>query len=94
MALSANQPRSRTVAPCSVALGALIAAFADLGVTLNPEVLVLHFLPPLLLLDGWHIPKEGLLRDKNVIIELALGLIVFTVVGVGLLVRWMIPAML
>jgi hypothetical protein len=32
---------------------------------------------------GWRIPKEGLLRDKGTILELALGLVVFTVVGVG-----------
>lgn len=76
-----------------IALGALIAAVADLGVTLKPEIFFLLFLPPLLFLDGWRIPKEGLLRDRNAILELALGLVVFTVAGVGLLVNWMIPAM-
>ena len=31
----------------------------------------------------WRIPKDGLLRDKTMILELALGLVVFTVLGAG-----------
>ena len=76
-----------------IALGALIAAVADFGVTLDPHIFFLLFLPPLLFLDGWRIPKEGLFRDKGTILELALGLVVFTVLGVGLFINWMIPSM-
>ena len=53
----------------------------------------LLFLPPLLFLDGWRIPKQGLFRDKGAILELAFGLVVFTVIGAGLLIHWMIPVM-
>ncbi|MEJ0024386.1 MAG: Na+/H+ antiporter [Rhizomicrobium sp.] len=76
-----------------IGLGAVIAAFAHSGVALNPDIFFLLFLPPLLFLDGWRIPKEGLFRDKGTILELALGLVVFTVVGLGFFVHWMIPAM-
>lgn len=76
-----------------IALGALIAAVADFGVTLEPHIFFLLFLPPLLFLDGWRIPKEGLFRDKGTILELSLGLVVFTVLGVGLFINWMIPSM-
>ncbi|MEP7453864.1 Na+/H+ antiporter [Phyllobacterium sp. SB3] len=76
-----------------IALGAAIASVATLRVELSPEIFFLLFLPPLLFLDGWRIPKEGLLRDKGTILELALGLVVFTVIGVGFLIHWMIPAM-
>jgi CPA1 family monovalent cation:H+ antiporter len=76
-----------------IALGALVAAALGSGVELEPEVFFLLFLPPLLFLDGWRIPKEGLMRDRAVILELALGLVVFTVLGVGLLIKWMIPTM-
>jgi CPA1 family monovalent cation:H+ antiporter len=62
-------------------------------VRLDPDIFFLLFLPPLLFLDGWRIPKEGLLRDKGTILELALGLVIFTVIGVGLFIHWMIPAM-
>jgi len=75
-----------------IALGAFIASMANLGVKLRPDIFFLLFLPPLLFLDGWRIPKGGLFRDKGTILELALGLVVLTVVCVGYLINWMIPA--
>ncbi|ADP70814.1 Na+/H+ antiporter [Rhodomicrobium vannielii ATCC 17100] len=76
-----------------IALGAAIANVADLGVELKPDIFFLLFLPPLLFLDGWRIPKEGLFRDANAILELSFGLVIFTVLGVGLFVHWLIPSM-
>ena len=76
-----------------IALGAVIAGVFKRGVTLDPHIFFLLFLPPLLFLDGWRIPKEGLLRDKAAILEMSLGLVIFTVVGAGFLIHWMIPAM-
>jgi CPA1 family monovalent cation:H+ antiporter len=76
-----------------IALGAVITSVFHQGVSLDPELFFLLFLPPLLFLDGWRIPKEGLLRDRFTILELALGLVIFTVVGLGFLIHWMIPAM-
>jgi CPA1 family monovalent cation:H+ antiporter len=46
-----------------IALGSIIAAVANLGVALKPDIFFLLFLPPLLFLDGWRIPKQGLFRD-------------------------------
>jgi CPA1 family monovalent cation:H+ antiporter len=76
-----------------IGLGALIAAYTGQGVQLDPQIFFLLFLPPLLFLDGWRIPKSGLLRDRVVILELALGLVIFTVLGAGFLIHWLIPAM-
>ena len=76
-----------------IGLGAVIAGVFGRGHALDPHLFFLLFLPPLLFLDGWRIPKQGLLRDKGTIIELALGLVLFTVVGAGLLIHWMIPSM-
>jgi Na+/H+ antiporter len=76
-----------------IAMGAVIAGAFKSGVTLDPEMFFLLFLPPLLFIDGWRIPNYGLLRDKGTILELALGLVVFTVIGVGFLIHWMIPSM-
>ena len=76
-----------------IALGAVIAGVLDRGHELEPELFFLLFLPPLLFLDGWRIPKQGLFRDKGAILELAFGLVIFTVVGAGLLIHWMIPPM-
>ncbi|KRG86619.1 MULTISPECIES: Na+/H+ antiporter [Stenotrophomonas] len=76
-----------------IGLGALIAGVFKRGHALEPDMFFLLFLPPLLFLDGWRIPKQGLFRDKGAILELAFGLVVFTVVGAGLLIHWLIPAM-
>lgn len=76
-----------------IALGALIGLVSEWRVTLDPEIFFLLFLPPLLFLDGWRIPREELFKDGATILELALGLVVFTVVGMGLFIHWMVPAM-
>jgi len=76
-----------------IALGAVIGLVADWRVTLDPQIFFLLFLPPLLFLDGWRIPREGLFKDGDTVLELALGLVVFTVVGMGLFINWMIPSM-
>jgi len=75
-----------------IAMGAVVSGIFNHGVTLDPDIFFLLFLPPLLFFDGWRIPKDGLFRDRNTIVELALGLVLFTVVGMGFLIHWMIPA--
>lgn len=74
-----------------IGLGAVIAGVFKHGTVLEPDIFFLLFLPPLLFLDGWRIPKVGLFRDKGTIVELALGLVLFTVVGIGFLMHWLIP---
>lgn len=76
-----------------IGLGAAIVLVTGITVDLEPDIFFLLFLPPLLFLDGWRIPKEDLVRDRAVILELALGLVIFTVVGLGCLIWWMIPEM-
>ena len=75
-----------------IALGSAIAFFSGSAAEFDPHVFFLLFLPPLLFLDGWRIPKDGLFRDIRVILELALGLVVVTVLGLGFLIHWMIPS--
>ncbi len=76
-----------------IALGAVVSGVFDAGHELEPELFFLLFLSPLLFLDGWRIPKQGLFRDKAAILELALGLVIFTVIGAGFFIHWLIPAM-
>ncbi|WP_294393339.1 Na+/H+ antiporter [uncultured Sphingomonas sp.] len=92
-AISRILPVGIPVPLVQIALGALIGLAADLRVALNPELFLLVFLPPLLFLDGWRIPKDELLKDVPTVVELALGLVLTTVIGVGLFIDWMIPAM-
>lgn len=91
--LSRLSPVSMPMPLVQIALGAVIALTTGAAVDLKPDVFFLLFLPPLLFYDGWKIPKEGLFRDKGTILQLALGLVVFTVLGIGLLIHWMIPEM-
>lgn len=76
-----------------IALGAAIGLVADWRVTLEPDIFFLLFLPPLLFLDGWRIPPDDMFKDGVTILELALGLVVFTVIGMGFFIHWMLPAM-
>ncbi len=76
-----------------IALGAVVVLITGHTIDLKPDIFFLLFLPPLLFLDGWRIPKEDLFRDRAIILELALGLVLFTVVGLGFLIWWMIPEM-
>ena len=76
-----------------IGLGAAIASVSHREGQLDPEIFFLLFLPPLLFLDGWRISKEGLLRDRAMILELALGLVIGTVVCMGFFFHWLIPAM-
>jgi CPA1 family monovalent cation:H+ antiporter len=76
-----------------IVLGGMIGLVANLRVELDPEIFFLLFIPPLLFLDGWRIPNEELLKDRTAVLELALGLVFLTVVGMGFFMHWMIPAM-
>ncbi len=76
-----------------IAIGALLAAPAfGLKVSFDPELFLLLFIPPLLFVDGWRIPKRQLYQLRGPILALALGLVLFTVVGVGYFIHWLIPA--
>lgn len=72
---------------------AIGAGFYAVGfeVEFHSHLFLLLFIPPLLFLDGWRIPKGALFRDWRPILALAIGLVVFTVVGIGLFVHWLIP---
>jgi len=66
--------------------------YAGFEVEFHSHLFLLLFIPPLLFLDGWRIPKGALFRDWRPILALAIGLVVFTVLGIGLFVHWLIPA--
>ncbi|HTO42091.1 MAG TPA: Na+/H+ antiporter [Rhizomicrobium sp.] len=74
-----------------IAFGMAISAVAGLGVRLEPEIFFLLFIPPLLFLDGWRIPKTDFFRDLRATLQLSIGLVLFTVAGMGFFIHWMIP---
>ncbi|MCW6533071.1 Na+/H+ antiporter [Sphingomonas sp. MMSM20] len=92
-AISRMLPISLPTPLVQIMLGAVIGLSTSYRVELDPELFLLLFLPPLLFLDGWRIPKDELLKDVSTVVELALGLVLLTVIGMGLFIHWMIPAM-
>ena len=90
--LQAALPMSLPLPLLQIGLGAVIAGVFHRGHVLDPERFFFLFLPPLLFLDGWRIPKQRLFQDWRPILQLSTGLVVFTVLGAGYLIHWMIPA--
>ena len=75
-----------------IGIGAALS-WLGFGVRLDAELFLLLLIPPLLFLDGWRIPKGALFSDWRPILALAVGLVVFTVVGLGVFIEWLVPAM-
>jgi CPA1 family monovalent cation:H+ antiporter len=76
-----------------IAMGAGFSYFTGIEVVLEPDIFFLLFIPPLLFLDGRRIPKGAFFHDLRPILTLAVGLVLFTVLGVGFLIDWLIPSM-
>jgi CPA1 family monovalent cation:H+ antiporter len=70
---------------------ALIPAFPHLK--LDPGFFFLCFLPPLLFADGWLMPLREFARARRPILTLAIGLVLFTTIAVGLVAHWLVPGL-
>ena len=76
-----------------ITLGTLLAIFFPaFQIGFSPELFMLLFIPPLLFSDSWHFPKREFLLNSRPIVMLSIGLVFFTVAGIGYLVHWLIPA--
>jgi Na+/H+ antiporter len=70
---------------------AFLPGFPRFG--LDPGFFFLCFLPPLLFSDGWLMPIRELLIAKRPILLLAVGLVTFTTLAVGLVAHWLVPGL-
>jgi CPA1 family monovalent cation:H+ antiporter len=70
---------------------ALLPVFPRLK--LDPGFFFLCFLPPLLFADGWLMPLREFVRARRAIFTLAIGLVIFTTVTVGLVAWWLVPGL-
>lgn len=82
-------------APITFVVGATLVALGPMfpRIALDPGFFFLCFVPPLLFSDGWLMPLRDFLSAKRPILMLALGLVVFTTLAVGLVAHWLIPGM-
>ncbi len=62
-------------------------------ISVDPEVFLLLFIPPLLFADARILPRRDLLHVLRPVLLLALGLVALTVVAVGWFLHWLVPAM-
>jgi monovalent cation/hydrogen antiporter len=60
---------------------------------LDPGFFFLCFLPPLLFSDGWLMPLREFVKAKRPILLLAVGLVTFTTLSVGLVAHWLVPGL-
>ena len=75
-----------------IGLGALLSwPQRGLHIAFDPALFLALFIPPLLFADGWRIPKREFFALQAPILRLALGLVLFTVLGLGTLIHWIIP---
>ena len=73
-----------------IAVGALIE-LAGFHVSFDPSLFLLLFIPPLLFADAYRIPKRELREVGIPVLALAFGLVLFTILGIGLFVHWLLP---
>ena len=81
--------------PITHAMGGVAAAIVPgfPTVALDPGFFFLCFLPPLLFADGWLMPLREFFRARRAILILAVGLVGFTTVAVGLASYWLVPGL-
>lgn len=75
-----------------IAFGAGLSWAFGLDSPLEPEFFLFFFIPPLLFADARRYPKREFIRLWRPITTLALGLVVFTVVGAGYFIDWLVPS--
>ncbi|RYF84313.1 MAG: Na+/H+ antiporter [Comamonadaceae bacterium] len=90
--IAARYVRAVPLPLIQIALGALLSwPRHGLHIEFDPELFLLLFIPPLLFADGWRIPKREFFALHRPILRLALGLVLFTVIGLGYLIHWLMP---
>jgi CPA1 family monovalent cation:H+ antiporter len=83
--------------PPSAALltgGAALAFIPGLpAVSIDPDLILVIFLPPLLMEGAWFIPFGQLLKHRLGVVSLAVGAVIFTTVAVAVVAHMLLPAL-
>ena len=62
-------------------------------ITLNPDLVLLVFLPPLLFAAAFETPLRDLRRNVAPVARLSIGLVVFTTLAVGAVAQALVPSL-
>jgi monovalent cation/hydrogen antiporter len=95
VALATVAQRLRLPYPILLVLGGLVLALIPQipQVQLNPDLVLLLFLPPLLFAAAYEMSWREFRRHKRAIGQLAIGLVLVTVLAVGFTVHALVPGM-
>lgn len=75
-----------------IAIGAILAIpVLGLHVKLDPELFLLLFIPPLLFVDGWRMPKGQFRKLRTPILLLAFALVFLSILVIGYFIHWLLP---
>lgn len=93
--LAAVAQRLRLPYPILLVLGGLVLALVPQvpQVQLNPDLVLLLFLPPLLFAAAYEMSWRELSRHKRAISQLAIGLVLVTVLAVGFTIHALLPGL-
>jgi len=93
VALAALAKRLKTPYPLVLVIGGLILSFARHGphVELNPQIVFLVILPPLVFSAAAVTPWRDFHYNLVSIVMLAFGLVGFTTLGIAAVARWILP---
>ncbi|TDM12232.1 cation:proton antiporter [Macrococcus lamae] len=58
----------------------------------EPELFLIGIIAPLLFLEGNHVSRINLLKYLRPVILMAIGLVFTTVIGLGYIIQWLLPA--
>ncbi|HTH46294.1 MAG TPA: Na+/H+ antiporter [Candidatus Limnocylindria bacterium] len=86
--------RLRLAEPIAFVIGGLLVSLVP-GfplVELDPGLVFVLILPPLLFVQAYFTPWRAFCANLRPILLLAVGLVLFTAVGVALFVHWLVPA--
>ncbi|HET6607596.1 MAG TPA: Na+/H+ antiporter [Rhodopila sp.] len=74
--------------------GIVLAVFPGMpGVSLDPDLVLVLFLPPLLLASAYFTVWRDFRDNLTIILQLAVGAVVFTTVVVGVIAHWAVPSL-
>jgi CPA1 family monovalent cation:H+ antiporter len=81
--------------PILLILGGLVlAAIPQIpDIKLDPDVVLVIFLPPLIFAAAWQTPVHDLRRNLRPVLLLSIGLVVFTAVVVGIVLQVLVPGL-
>ena len=77
-----------------IAIGAIVAMTLNttVDVSLDPDIFLVIFIAPLLFKEAKNVDRLGFWQNRKMIVSLALGLVVATMLAVGVAAYAMVPA--